>query len=1128
MERSQAVAPHGVGTQISGLFGYVWPSEVLATSVGDLIFAISSSGFSNAHGWDTLAILIPPEFRNILPEQVVSTITNNYANIFVRSLSAFDRFGPRWTIVSVTADANTRHQFINFTTGTEWYYVRVNGVIAPSIAGNYFFKMYLFSSLGENAGELPSGWIPTQNWPTFLVKGEVDPASITGTIRYGSYNSSLNGAPIQEAGLVWAHMATKLDPVSGERLYSCPSPPQPPRSGCFDAAAYFNATVNGQYDMEGVAAGIYDIYAEAAGYGTEIVKSGVTLLRGQSLRLDGYLNPGVVIRGDVYSKHQMGDEPWPESSYIKIELYDKPTNSHMPDPSANLVSWSPLPCIAGGQTSYVGGSHAGSCGDPRLGSSVAFPWHEYRTYNGYSSNGVSDTNYGDNTSDPQGVGPPQHWFVKGGSADPFHFQFGSRGEYGAPKDLDGHVPQIYATWINGLTPGKYYLRAWVFRYAQTGFDGSALQEYPFVVTANEWAGDVSVPIDLRLSSWINETVYFHNLQGVLTTSTVNTGAGYLYGALEDTSGARWAFNVTSLGFTNSTGTYRHSGYSTVMKKQLGTGDPNDPSGANSNSLQTGRAVIQFWGINDTWNGENYGIPSGIYNSVLWATGYLQSTPTQASVTLSGNPTSIGDHLFRGGGFDLRIQSIDWEMPAVARNWVWNGQEIDIAIYRNNLFVDVLGEQPSFMANVALGGGCTKFGNRQLCSGSNLFQNSATNSVNANGGGQNFQPNDNADWAFFGEEGEYQNVGGYTDFVLARFNVIFKPLFTYLPTAFPAGQYDFRAWTYGYVQANYSSAYAQPGQVANVNINLIISVSLSLDMGFRQERILARLPADTSARVRFFDQSGTLVAEWMSSEGVYVTGPGTVKAADGTSSAAFGAGDSLGPDPTSMNYLPAGTTLLHVATAGLPLVPPTGSRITHLYYGDPVFGTSTPLKRKMGGIDFGVDEMRYPYFLNAGILGSPYYTGGWTVEVDMVNLRQNSVSYYPPPDGLLLGESYHVIPSTKASSGVSFTEDAAISGIFIGHSMLANHLGPYSQVAIDFLAGPPSGGSSSGAFEIYIGQSASQIPEFQTIGLVLLLTLMTSLYLLKRKRTRTTPVACLFAWVVHSTHNSGLIRCRLCA
>ncbi len=80
------------------------------------------------------------------------------------------------------------------------------------------------------------------------------------------------------------------------------------------------------------------------------------------------------------------------------------------------------------------------------------------------------------------------------------YEFGSKGEYGAPSQLDGHVPQVYATWVNGLTPGRYYARAWVFRYVQTALDGQTFQEYSFQVTPNEWAGDISLPMDLRISS----------------------------------------------------------------------------------------------------------------------------------------------------------------------------------------------------------------------------------------------------------------------------------------------------------------------------------------------------------------------------------------------------------------------------------------------------------------------------------------------------------------------------------------------------------------------------------------------------------------------------------------------------
>src|SRR5208337_2950079 len=387
-------------------------------------------------------------------------------------------------------------------------------------------------------------FIPTQNWPVLLVKGEIDPAIVTGTVRYAEYNSTLYGEPIGEAGQVWAHMEDKIDPYTGQQITVCPAIGQPSVPGCTDAMGYFNATATGHYEVEGVASGVYTIYAEAAGFPTQVCASAVTVLKGQSLHFDCYVQPGPVIHGNVFTKHQFGDEPWPlkptggvfsgsksltdfgPNTYIKIEFYDSPTLSNIPDPSANLVSWSPLPCVAGGQDLFFPRGHAGSCGDPRTASEVAFPWHEYATANGYNlkqvslsgqwlnTNGCPSTtnlNCVPLTQDPQGVGPPQNWFVQGGQTTPFLFEMGVKGEYGAPRDLDGMVPQVYATWVNGLTPGRYYARAWVFRYVQTALDGVTFQEYYFDVTPQEWAGDVTLPIDIRLSSWVNKTVHYHNL-----------------------------------------------------------------------------------------------------------------------------------------------------------------------------------------------------------------------------------------------------------------------------------------------------------------------------------------------------------------------------------------------------------------------------------------------------------------------------------------------------------------------------------------------------------------------------------------------------------------------------------------
>ncbi|MGA3109032.1 MAG: carboxypeptidase-like regulatory domain-containing protein, partial [Candidatus Bathyarchaeia archaeon] len=506
---------------------------VLTNSTGDMIFAMNATGTPNTwtvknrtggalaatQGWDTWFILIPPEFNvpgavALDSSQVVSTLTNSYDRYLVAKLGPNDRYAPNWTMVAITVDATIdansagsvyyNHQYINFTSAGEWYYARINGVTAPSVAGRYFFKMALYSSsnvygVGPTlaghgaAGEQPFVWVPPQNWPVMLVKGETDPAIITGTLRYAGYNSTLYQMPIAEAGKVRAHRTLRIDPYTGQNR---------PDLGTIDSQAYVNATANGHYELEGLAPGVYDIYAEAAGYPQVLCNSGITVLKGQSLHFDCFLQPGPVIHGNVYTKHQFGDEPWPNGpdggQYIKIELYANATLSNQVDPSAGApVSWSPLPCVAGGQEKYYGRRAADLCGDPHDGSAIAFPWHEYSTVNGvfyndvpnpftgatngYSRDVAISSTLGNTllTSDPQGVGPPQQWFVSGGTTTPFHFEFGLKGEYGAPRDLSGEVPQVYATWINGLTAGRYYVRAWIFRYVQTALDGSTFQEYYF-------------------------------------------------------------------------------------------------------------------------------------------------------------------------------------------------------------------------------------------------------------------------------------------------------------------------------------------------------------------------------------------------------------------------------------------------------------------------------------------------------------------------------------------------------------------------------------------------------------------------------------------------------------------------
>jgi hypothetical protein len=1102
---------------------------IVTGTTGDLIFAVNATygvhdnfgtfGFSGG-SWSDIFIAIPPEFGVPDTSQIVTTITNNYVNILKYTASSFDRYVPGWTIIRIIADPQYDIRF-TYVPESQWYYVRVNGVTAPSVAGKYFFKMF-FRGIGEDY------WVPTPNWPVLLVKGELDPAIITGTIRYGGYNATLYGEAMKEAGMVWAKMITKTDPYTGSTIGTCPDHTSPTgafdhSTGCYDAWGFFNGTTideegnpvrgaNGHFEVEGVAPGVYDLYAEAAGYPLDLIASGVTVLKGQSLHFDGYLNPGPVIHGNVYSKHAFGAEPWPENSYIKIELYDAPTVSHVPASNATLVSWSPLPCVAGGQEWYVAGYDAAACGDPRsnLGqprsNGIAFPWFEWTAGSAGGTAGVYyDLSYPYGT-DPQGVGPPQTWYVMAdGTNDVFHYEFGAKGMFGAPRDLDGHVPQVFATWVNGLTAGRYYVRAWVFRYVQSALDGSTFQEYSFDVTPKEWAGDISVPLDLRISSWVNKTVHFHNNAGTLVPSSINTGAQYIVGKLVDAqTGTLYAYNATTINYQPN---------------------PWDPAGLNQYCNTPGRPEfgscnIQFWGFNDTWLGENYGIPAGTYKPMVYVMGYLQQTQDLVSVTLSGTPISISNHLYRGVGFNFTVYSIDWERPRVNRNWVWPYQEVEIAIYDANFsYVSQVCDfcDTSFAGRGVFVGGPPYWGDGnsfRYALGSGGLAILATQGpegsipgagdyyVEFEGKGWDVLPNDGAAGAFFGlETSRNTRIGGrmastgsgahhtpwsssnspnymYVGFTTGSAKNAWRLSF-YTPSAFDSGQYCFQGWTYGYIQDKDFCAYANKGQVLDIKINLIVGVNVTVDVLFKKEHLISGTPYDMSARVRVFDDNGHLVATWMSSEGVYVTGSGHATAAYHVSSTV----DYYNFDG-GYNFLPAGTNLLHVQMAGLPL---DSFNTIGIGYGDPVF---TP-----GSGDFEVDNWPADYwsapnayFPNQGILGSPDYTGtGWTVEVDFVNWYYgfpgsiytygNDMplemwhTWYPVVPGLLMGESYHIIPGTQAQSGISYTEDNALgltsgSGLFsFSHSMAANHLGPYSQRGVWQLGTAHLSGEVSGEWEV---------------------------------------------------------------
>src|SRR5208337_3285001 len=88
-----------------------------------------------------------------------------------------------------------------------------------------------------------------------------------------------------------------------------------------------------------------------------------------------------------------------------------------------------------------------------------------------------------------------------------------------------------------------------------------------------------------------------------------------------------------------------------------------------------------------------------------------------------------------------------------------------------------------------------------------------------------------------------------------------------PTAFPPGEYNLGAFTYGYVQDQPVSIYVTNTQIADVRLNLVVGVNITLNILFKKEHVITPTSANMSARIRIFNDQGELVGEWLSSNGV---------------------------------------------------------------------------------------------------------------------------------------------------------------------------------------------------------------------------------------------------------------------
>jgi len=1079
---------------------------------GDMILAFNITAsqklaWFQAHGnWFsvnfTLAeTLIPPEFSvGLSRRNVVTSFTNNYDNIEISTRNREDyMYGPYWRRLRIYTDTsfagafasdefslgkmddmpdpmlapNGPFQFspwkalgnITFTirpdgSGTyadEWYYIRINDMTAPTIAGAYMFKFRRLSS-----PELGSVYFPYQNWPVVLVKGEVDPAIITGTIRYGGWNTTLYGQPVTLPGRVRA-VGIADDPYTGKTT-----------GRPVEARGYFDAAWCGHYEVEGVAPGVYDIYASAAGYPEIKIASNVKILKGQSYHVDGYLVPGVQIRGSVFSKCGTGEIPWfnrqfmdpnhiyyEEERNIKIEIYRSLDDAQSMNPggsTSKAVTWSP----------------------------IDFGWDDWSAYSFYYTIGGF---YEAATRVKRGVGPPPSpgWRVDGtGGNARFDFQFGREGYYGAPADLVGHVPgsgssstMSQAEWVSGIGAGTYYVRAWLYGYVQTEADGVTFLPVTFTVPSIEWPGNVWIPFDLRRSSEVQKTVHFHDVPGTLMESAIGWGWNHM-GLIDGEREGYYRYLSAELVATGSSN-YKNQAGEPIFAWKI------RPIAVSASS-----ATILLKGIKETGNyygwGRNYGIPAGLYTAKAYMWGYVEQVFEKVNLGLCGTTTFISDHLYRGAKFNITIYSKDWQHPTADKYWSFPYMPIWVQISKDGKLVQ-FDQRLNYVMPYTMQG----WGNTSVAVWPYMWNNPwfllKTNDANAQ---------------VYGPDGPYIYRRDYFGPVPAGANYHFRyydgsesyvqyyymwghgegSTVGYYPLSFETGIYDFKALTYGYVQKKPVVVGATKGNAtSDILIKLTQGAELELTIKFKHQGVFEAqgIPFDAHMRIRVLNDKNKLVGEYLTSDWwwqpQYEWSDNSLRYTWNLvrTVPAVNIGNARADPPIGhrgwwrLNYIPLGTTTVKVVIAGLPDLYnwawAGGVGGAFWFGGDADDLSSVEQSCDPCGAtgDFGYNKpIAAPY----GIDAYPNYQGGWKIQVHVVPV----FDYYP-------GHYYRAIEvSPTPGIGpyiVAPTDPIGFEGMLTGEltytadmkPIYTNHLGPYELRYDVVVPGTHLGGESSLIFEL---------------------------------------------------------------
>lgn len=197
-------------------------------------------------------------------------------------------------------------------------------------------------------------------------------------------------------------------------------------------------------------------------------------------------------------------------------------------------------------------------------------------------------------------------------------------------ELDGHIPQVGAGYVGGITPGFYYVDVWVNQYVQPA-------DVKVPLTTEE--GDFTVNIDLLRSGRVEVLIHFKDFAYQLESSPVGFDR------------------------TLSVALYDHD---EVVRGQNST----RVSASNSS------IVVVVTGLSGT---RGYGLPDDTYEVVVTIDGYYQPVETYVTVAGCNSIAKISLDMIRTGSLILTLYSVNWQVPPQPENWRYPGSSIRVEI-----------------------------------------------------------------------------------------------------------------------------------------------------------------------------------------------------------------------------------------------------------------------------------------------------------------------------------------------------------------------------------------------------------------------------------------------------------------